>query len=163
VLEALAQPPFHTTCRRNLHCELGIRFVDSPSIARLNQRYLRHAGVTDVIAFDYGRPEHALEHHRWLRGDIFVCLDVAELQAHQFRTSSERELLRYVLHGMLHLAGYEDGQLEARRRMKRAENRLVQLLGKRFPVDRLLCHPKRSARLGSGSRLGRPPTKASAA
>jgi len=63
---------------------------------------LRHAGATDVIAFDYSiRASH-------LRGEIFICVDEALVQARRFRTTWQSESVRYVVHGVLHLLGFDD-------------------------------------------------------
>lgn len=119
--------------------ELGVFVTGEAEMTRLNETYLRHAGSTDVITFDYGDPR---EPDR-LAGDIFVCLDEAQLQARRFHTSWESEIVRYVVHGVLHLCGYEDQEARARKRMKRLENQLLGTLSGRFPLRRLGCPTRR--------------------
>jgi rRNA maturation RNase YbeY len=134
-LAAVVQP----TCgspARNSH-EIGIYLVGDRRISALNQRYLQHAGPTDVITFDYGPPEGAASGGRGLRGDIFIGLEVARRQARAFHTSWQAETVRYLVHGLLHLCGHDDEQPAARRRMKRTENRLVRRLAVRFDFSRL--------------------------
>ena len=58
-------------------------------------------------------------------------------QAKQFRTSWQSEVVRYAVHGVLHLLGHDDLRLAARRKMKREENRLVRRLAKEFPLARI--------------------------
>ena len=58
-------------------------------------------------------------------------------QAKEFKSSWQSELVRYVVHGVLHLLGYDDLKPELRRKMKREENRLVRLLAKRFSLAQL--------------------------
>ncbi len=65
-------------------------------------------------------------------GEIFVCLDEARSQARRFRTTWQRELVRYIIHGILHLLGYKDHAVSARQRMKRQEDRLLRHLAKGF-------------------------------
>ncbi|HWH68363.1 MAG TPA: rRNA maturation RNase YbeY [Candidatus Sulfotelmatobacter sp.] len=110
------------------HFDLGFYFVGAPEMTRVNETFLQHAGSTDVITFDYNDPAQP-EH---LAGEIFVCVDEALLQARRFRTTWQSEVVRYVVHGVLHLSGYDDLQAQARRQMKRAENRLVKQLGRQF-------------------------------
>jgi probable rRNA maturation factor len=69
-----------------------------------------------------------------LHGELFICVDDAIFQAKQFNTNWQSEMVRYVVHGVLHLLGYDDLQPELKRKMKRAENRLVRLLEKKFPI-----------------------------
>ena len=128
------------------HAELGILIVGTPEIIRLNESFLHHAGATDVIAFDYStaaslsRP--SIERPGALHGEICVCFDEAVAQAHRFRTSWQAEVVRYIIHGVLHLQGFDDRRSADRRRMKIAEDRLVRRLAVRFPLSRLACKTK---------------------
>jgi rRNA maturation RNase YbeY len=72
-----------------------------------------------------------------IHGEIFLCLDEAVAQARQFGTDWQSELARYLLHGLLHLHGFDDLTPHARRRMKRQENRLLRLAQRQFPLRRL--------------------------
>jgi probable rRNA maturation factor len=124
--------------------DLAIYVVAKPEMTRLNETYLRHKGTTDVITFDYAeeagqesgqgeeRPTALLLH-----GEIFVCLDEAVSQARRFHTTWQSELVRYVVHGVLHLLGYDDAASRARRKMKTAEEALVHQLAHQFELHRL--------------------------
>jgi probable rRNA maturation factor len=112
--------------------ELGIVIVDAKKMASLNQKFLGHEGPTDVITFDYSEKGDAT-----LRGEIFVCVAEAERQAKEFGTTRHAELVRYVVHGILHLAGHDDLQAAARKKMKAAEGRLVRKLSRRFALSKL--------------------------
>jgi probable rRNA maturation factor len=72
-----------------------------------------------------------------LHGEIFVCLGEALSQSHRFHTTWQGELVRYVVHGMLHLLGYDDLGKSVRRRMKAAEDALVRRLARQFDFRRL--------------------------
>ena len=102
--------------------ELGINFVSAKRSAEVNWQFLQHEGPTDIITFDHGStPER-------LFGEMFICVPEAVRQAAEFGTTWEAELLRYVIHGILHLRGYDDLEPTKRRVMKREENRLVRKL-----------------------------------
>ena len=93
-------------------------------------------GATDVITFDYGK-SGGVPRPGPILGDIFICPAVAEEFAQKFKTSWENELARYLIHGILHLRGYDDSRPELRRIMKRKENHLIKLAAKRFPLSQL--------------------------
>jgi len=118
-------------------CELCFHLVDAPKMARINEQYLQHAGSTDVITFDHVEPVSANLNSTGLFGEIFICLDDAVCQSKEFETSWQSELVRYAVHGILHLLGHDDLKSTARRKMKLEENRLVRLLAKTFTFDAL--------------------------
>ena len=128
------------------NAELGVTLVAAPEMARLNGQFLQHKGSTDVITFDYSeapdpRPQTTHPVSK-LHGELFVCLDEAVLQARRFRTTWQSELVRYIIHGTLHLLGHNDHRAPDRRKLKREENRLLRLLGTRFPLSRLARKPR---------------------
>jgi probable rRNA maturation factor len=108
--------------------DLGVYFIGAGEITRLNEQFLRHQGPTDVIAFDYAEPGKSSALH----GEIFVCVDEALIQAPHFHVSWQTELVRYVIHGVLHLRGFDDHVTEARRRMKSVEGQLLRRLVELF-------------------------------
>jgi probable rRNA maturation factor len=132
--------------------EIGICLVGAPEMTRLNETFLKHKGSTDVIAFDYrdsvGQAS-SLSHSKirkvrdrqdacsTLHGEIFVCVDEAVLQARKFGTSWQSEVIRYLVHGVLHLLGFDDSSAGARRKMKREENRRLREMIRRFPLSKL--------------------------
>ena len=118
--------------------ELGITLVAAPEMTRLNETFLRHAGSTDVITFDHSDHAPCISHRRAaLHGELIICVDEAIVQARRFRTTWQAEVVRYVVHGILHLCGHDDAQPTARRQMKREENRLLRLLASRFAFGKL--------------------------
>jgi probable rRNA maturation factor len=123
------------------HFDLGIHLVGSAEITRLNESFLGHRGVTDVIAFDYSQTSV-----KALHGEVFVCLPVALEQARRFRSSWQQEVVRYVVHGVLHLCGYDDCTPARRREMKRAENAVMRRLAARFSFTELRVLRKRGGR-----------------
>ena len=124
--------------------ELGINFVGAKEMAKVNWEFLQHEGSTDVITFDHSEKRKAESGKRkLLHGELFVCVDEAVLQAKNFRTSWQSEVVRYIVHGVLHLLGHDDLKPDLRRTMKRKENRLVRRLAEKFSL----------AQIGGGSKL----------
>ncbi|HXS67752.1 MAG TPA: rRNA maturation RNase YbeY [Candidatus Polarisedimenticolia bacterium] len=119
--------------------DLVIYLVGKTEMAGINEKFLQHNGPTDVITFDYC----SLELGTWnlelspLHGEIFICPDVALTQSRQFRASWQSELARYVIHGVLHLRGFDDLSPAKRRKMKREENRLLREVARLFPLSKL--------------------------
>jgi probable rRNA maturation factor len=126
---------------------LEISIVAAPEMARINKTFLNHEGSTDVITFDYAEtPTRNTQHAtRSLHGEIFICIDDAIAQAREFRTTWQSELARYVVHGVLHLRGFDDICAADRRKMKREENRLLKETARLFPLSKLGCNPKLAA------------------
>jgi probable rRNA maturation factor len=118
--------------------ETGICFVDAREMTRLNETFLRHAGSTDVITFDYSAPKSRTRAATpRIHGEIFICVDEAVVQARKFGTSWQSEMVRYLVHGTLHLTGHDDRAPAARRKMKREEDRLLESLARRFSLAQL--------------------------
>jgi len=133
--------------REHLHLEefeLGVYLVAAEEMVRLNETFLRHKGSTDVITFDYAEQVGAVH------GEIFVCLDEAVMQARRFHTRWESELTRYIVHGVLHLRGFDDSRPAHRHKMKREEDRLLRALTREFDLSKLaLRKPARAPRLAA--------------
>jgi probable rRNA maturation factor len=121
------------------NAELGINLVAAREMALINETFLKHKGSTDVITFDYA--DKATE--TILAGELFICVDDAIAQAKQFKTDWQSEIVRYIVHGVLHLLGHDDHHVAARRKMKREENRLLRVISKKFSL----------AQIGGGSKL----------
>ena len=131
--------------------ELGVQLVGAAEMARVNRQFLGHAGSTDVITFDHRSagdpPASPFDHlnssfvirHSSLRlhGELFICVDDAVAQAREFRTSWQSEVVRYAVHGVLHLLGHDDLKPALRRKMKCEENRLLRRLEQRFSLRKL--------------------------
>jgi rRNA maturation RNase YbeY len=114
--------------------ELGIVLVDDDGIAKLNARHHNTQGPTDILSFDYGEGQ----------GELIISVDHVIAQARRFRSTPSRELVLYVVHGILHLHGHNDLALGDRRRMRAAERRLMYRLAQDFEIQTLIS--KRVAR-----------------
>jgi probable rRNA maturation factor len=118
--------------------DLGIYVVTAGEISRLNETFLHHKGWTDVLTFDYAEPAtRPPKPPALLHGEVFVCLDAALSQARRFHTTWQSELVRYIVHGLLHLLGYDDLDSRASRQMKPAEDALLHHLARRFDFQRV--------------------------
>src|SRR5262245_7574156 len=87
-------------------------------IARVHQQFMNVPGATDVITFEHG--------------EIVVSADTAARYAKEHGHSADEELALYVVHGLLHLNGFDDREPRARKRMHAVQNRLWQGLRKRL-------------------------------
>lgn len=115
--------------------EIGVHLIGRRRMAQINRQFLAHEGPTDVITFDHGGGDT-------VHGEIFICVAVAENQAREFQTSWQKELVRYLVHGLLHLRGYDDKTAVSRQLMKREENRIVRRLGFLHPLSELELRTK---------------------
>ncbi len=111
--------------------EIGIEFVTAERMAEINFAYLKHTGSTDVITFSYADAQASIH------GDIVICVADAIAQAKEFETSWHQEVIRYIVHGLLHLLGEDDLTTPARVRMKRRENLLVGELAGKFDLRQI--------------------------
>jgi probable rRNA maturation factor len=90
---------------------LDVALVDETISAQTHRDFMNIDGATDVITF--------------LHGELVVCPSVAQRQAIENQESLLRELLRYLIHGMLHLAGYDDRTAEQRAQMEAVQEAIV--------------------------------------
>lgn len=102
---------------------ISIAFVGRAAISALNQRYLGHAGPTDVISFGLGRAGKKAP----VLGDIYICPEIARSNARIQNVSPGEELLRLVVHGTLHVLGHEhpDGGTRMKSSMWRRQERIL--------------------------------------
>lgn len=104
---------------------IGIAVVDDKEIARIHESFLGDPSPTDVITFDL-RDDSASD---TLEGEIVTSAETAKRIADAQGRDSFAELLLYVVHGCLHLAGYDDQQPADRIRMHETENAILTALG----------------------------------
>ncbi|MHB8580950.1 MAG: rRNA maturation RNase YbeY [Ignavibacteriaceae bacterium] len=107
--------------RKDLEFELTslvINFVLSSEIMEINKKFLNHRYSTDIITFNYNG------NHDILDGEIFISFEDAELNAKKFGVNPNEEIIRLVIHGILHLLGYDDQIKKDKIIMKKLENKL---------------------------------------
>ncbi len=100
---------------------VSLAVVDDPTIHELNRRFLRHDYPTDVLSFLLERSPGFLE------GEVIVSADTAQARAAEFGWTPADELLLYLVHGTLHLLGYDDHTPADRKRMRAKERECLGL------------------------------------
>ena len=93
---------------------LEVALVDDDTSARVHMDFMEIPGPTDVITF----------HH----GEIVIGVEVALRQAEEYGEPFGREILRYFVHGLLHLAGHEDAEEDGRKAMEAAQEEIISKL-----------------------------------
>ncbi|MGH8093635.1 MAG: rRNA maturation RNase YbeY [Chthoniobacterales bacterium] len=91
--------------------EVNVLLVSDRRMSDLHRRFMQIRGPTDVITFQHG--------------EIFISVETARRQAANYGTSLEHELRLYLVHGLLHLQGLSDHEPSAKRRMQRAQEKIV--------------------------------------
>jgi probable rRNA maturation factor len=104
--------------------EISLAFVDNPTIHRLNQRYLQHDEPTDVLSFPLSEPNS-----KKLAGELVIGVEVALTQAAEHGHDVQAELALYVIHGLLHLCGYDDHEPVDAAAMRERERYYLRQLG----------------------------------
>jgi len=123
--------------------EFLVVFLDAERIRRLNWRFTGRDMPTDVLAFDYREGADAGDGAEWpgsggapfTVGEVVVCPDLAERVVARFKSTPPVELMRYVAHGILHIAGGDDHTREGRAAMRRQERRLLAAVAREFAID----------------------------
>ena len=100
--------------------QISIIFCSDNYILDINQRYLQHDYFTDIITFDYCEDDR-------LSGDLFISVDSVRENAIEYGTSFNDELNRVMVHGILHLIGYDDHSDEDIKQMRSKENYYLSL------------------------------------
>jgi len=95
--------------------EVNVILISDRRMAEVHRRFMGVAGPTDVITFQHG--------------EILISVETARRQARAYRTSFEHELRLYLLHGLLHLRGFNDAKPAGRARMKRIQEKIVARAG----------------------------------
>lgn len=104
---------------------LSFVFVSRQKISALNKKYLGRAYATDVLAFDAREKTGRALSGKALAGDIIISVDAARTNAEMYGVPFSRELALYVIHGILHLLGYDDHAPRDIQRMRRKEEQLL--------------------------------------
>ena len=103
--------------------EIGYLFCDDEKILEVNREYLSHDYYTDIITFDYTDGDV-------INGDLVISLDTVRSNAGLFGKAYDDELMRVIIHGILHLCGINDKGPGERELMEAAENKALAMYGK---------------------------------
>lgn len=98
--------------------DISYIFCNDEKILEVNQQYLNHDYFTDIITFDYTEGDI-------ISGDIFISLETVHSNAAEFKVSYDEELLRVIIHGILHLCGQDDKAPETKEIMTQKEDKAL--------------------------------------
>ena len=100
--------------------ELNYIFCDDTYLLKINQDYLQHDYLTDIITFDYVSGKN-------ISGDLYISIERIKENAEEFNVSFDNELKRVMVHGVLHLMGYSDKSEAATAEMRAKEEEKIKL------------------------------------
>ncbi len=107
--------------------QINLIFCSDEYLLEINRKYLSHDYYTDIITFNYNE-------ENFISGDLFISIDRVSENAENFKTTVQTELCRVIIHGILHLFGYEDNTAHLKKSIHLKEDdaltRLLQALGK---------------------------------
>ena len=99
-------------------------FVSETKIQQVNNDHLKHNFVTDVITFDYSDDKAII-------AEAFVCPEEVLKNAKRYSQASENEVVRVLLHAVLHVLGYDDKSKESRQEMRKQEEHFLAIFNKK--------------------------------
>jgi len=106
---------------RGIVGDLNYIFCSDTYLHKINLEYLKHDTLTDIITFDYSEKKQ-------ISGDIFISIDRIKENALKFNQSTDIELNRVLIHGVLHLLGYKDKTPKEKETMRAKEDFYLTLL-----------------------------------
>ena len=110
--------------------EVDLLFVDNEAIREMNLEYRDKDSATDVLSFPmYEADEEIDDEEEILFGDIVISLERAQEQCIEYGHSLEREVMYLLVHGLLHLAGYDHMEEEDKKEMRAREEHLLAIIG----------------------------------
>jgi rRNA maturation RNase YbeY len=107
--------------------EINFIFCSDEHLLQINKDYLNHNTYTDIITFDYSKDLS----EKNISGDIFISIERVNENAKKYGKTSENELHRVLIHGVLHLLGYKDKTKQAKAEMTKQEDACLRLLSKK--------------------------------
>ena len=101
--------------------DLSYVFVTDEKILDMNRKYLKHDYYTDIITFDNSPSVSKIS------GEMYISIETVEQNANEYGVDFENELLRVIVHGLLHLCGYRDDTEESEKMMRQKETGYIKL------------------------------------
>lgn len=106
----------------NFSGDLNFILADDNAILNINRQFLNHNWFTDVISFNYGEEEKF--------GEVYISVDTVRINALNYNVSYKREILRVMIHGTLHICGYEDDTERKKLKMHEREDYWLNIFDK---------------------------------
>ena len=100
--------------------DIAYIFCNDQRILEINTQYLKHTYYTDIITFNYSEGDI-------ISGDMFISLDTVKTNSEKYKTNYEEELLRVIIHGILHLCDFDDKSRANRMIMREKEDEALNL------------------------------------
>jgi len=113
--------------KKSSNTKLEIVFLDNRAIRPINKRYKGADRATDVLSFDLGQC-----------GQVLISSEMALKNSRAFKMPLEKELILYVIHGILHLFGYDDEKPKTRSRMVRKQNYIMEMICANINLSKVL-------------------------
>lgn len=104
--------------------QINFIFCSDAYLLSINKQYLHHDTYTDIITFDYSKESIGTP----ISGDIFISIERIKENAKKFSKTTEEELHRVIIHGILHLLGYADKTKAAKEEMTKQEDKCLKKL-----------------------------------
>ena len=102
--------------------DLNYIFCSDEYLLEINKQYLGHNYYTDIITFDYSEDYEMIGKQRKVYGDIYISIDTINHNALEYGEGFDRELHRVIVHGLLHLIGFDDVTDELQKEMHHQED-----------------------------------------
>ena len=100
--------------------KIEYNFVSEDRMLKLNTKYLKHKTETDIITFDYSKSKK-------IQAEIYLCFSVIERNAKENMQTAENEMVRVIIHGLLHCMGYNDKNNADRELMRKKEDSFLKM------------------------------------
>lgn len=107
--------------------EVNYIFCSDTYLLQINQKFLGHDYLTDIITFDNSQDYFLEKGREGVSADIYISIDTVRANGESYGEGFDRELHRVIVHGLLHLIGYDDVTETKQKKMRAAENRALRL------------------------------------